>query len=136
MKDNFLVCLNDGSGTRFNIRDLSKSCLDLTIVSAIIAVKCQWEILDHSTSGSNHYPISCTVGLEIQRCVVTIQQKGQGRVKEKDKAEILVKTLQKAHSKENLDGNYRRKRKEMLMQNQYIYIIKCHLRYWNLKELC
>lgn len=265
MEDKFLVCLNDGSGTRFNIRDLSKSCLDLTIVSAIIAVKCQWEILDHSTIGSDHYPISCTVGLEMQRCVVTIQQRwkferadwekyndlcktelmsysmendtdecteklraaeesipkskrtrkdkvvpwwnsecsnaiksrnkafrklkrtlipeaiqeyqkerakarriikqakkrywqgycssigketelgevwgrlkkmigiyktrnitGEGRtaITEKDKAEILVKTLQKADSKENLDGNYRRKRKEILMQNLYI-LIKC-----------
>lgn len=28
------------------ISDVTKSCIDLTIVSATITVKCQWEILD------------------------------------------------------------------------------------------
>ncbi len=32
MEEQALVCFNDGKGTRFNIRDSSTSCLDLTIV--------------------------------------------------------------------------------------------------------
>ncbi len=74
IEDNFLVCLNDGSGTRFNIRDQSKSCIDLTLVSANIAVKCQWKVLDQSTIGSDHYPIISTVGVEVHRDMVFEQQ--------------------------------------------------------------
>lgn len=65
MEEQALVCLNDGKGTRFNIKNLSTSCLDLTIVSGAVALECQWEVLEQSTSGSDHFPIICDIGLEI-----------------------------------------------------------------------
>ncbi|MGL4646262.1 MAG: hypothetical protein ACRCVL_03935, partial [Cetobacterium sp.] len=65
MEEHALVCLNNGKGTRFNIRDSSMSCIDLTIVSGPIALECKWEVLEQSTLGSDHYPILCSVGLEI-----------------------------------------------------------------------
>ncbi len=70
MEDNLLVCLNDGSGTRFDVRKQIKSCVDLTIVSTSIAVKWQWEMLEQSSVGSDHFPIFCTVGLEMQRSMM------------------------------------------------------------------
>lgn len=73
MEDNLLVCLNDGSGTRFDIRKQIISCVDLTMVSASIAVKCQWEVLEKSSTGSDHFPIICTVGLEMQRSMMIKQ---------------------------------------------------------------
>lgn len=75
MEDNSLVCLNDGRGTRFNIRKQVKSCLDLTIVSAAISVKCQWEVIEQSTVGSDHFPIICTIGLEMQRSILIKQNR-------------------------------------------------------------
>lgn len=65
MEEYALVCLNNGKGTRFNIRDSSMSCIDLTIVSGTIALECKWEVLEQSTLGSDHFPILCNVGLEI-----------------------------------------------------------------------
>lgn len=65
--------LNDGSGTRFDIRKQIKSCVDLTMVSASIAVKCQWEVLEKSSTGSDHFPVICTVGLEMQRSMMIKQ---------------------------------------------------------------
>lgn len=65
MEEYALVCLNNGKGTRFNIRDSSMSCIDLTIVSGTIALECKWEVLEQSTLGSDDFPILCNVGLEI-----------------------------------------------------------------------
>jgi len=65
MEEFGLVCLNNGRGTRYNIRESSTSCIDLTIVSGAIALDCQWEVQDQSTLGSDHFPITCDVGLEI-----------------------------------------------------------------------
>lgn len=44
-------------------------------MTAIIAVKCQWKVLDQSTIGSDHYPIISTVGVEVQRDMVFEQQR-------------------------------------------------------------
>jgi len=71
MVDNLLVCLNDGSGTRFDIRKQ---------VSTSIAVKLQWEVLEQSSFGSDHFPIFCSVGLEMQRNMMIKQQDGNGEV--------------------------------------------------------
>ncbi len=75
MEDNLLVCLNDGSGTRFDVRKQIKSCVDLTVVSASIAVKCHWEVLEQSSVGSDHFPIFCKVGLEMQRSMMIKQHR-------------------------------------------------------------
>ncbi len=53
--------------------------------------------------------------------MAVISGEGKTAITEKDKAELLVKTFQKAHSKENLDENYRMQRQEILNQHQYIY---------------
>lgn len=64
MEEQPLVCLNDGKGTRFNIRDSSTSCLALTIVPGALALECKWDILDHSTIGSDHFLIISAVRME------------------------------------------------------------------------
>lgn len=48
---------------------------------------------------------------------------GEGRtaVTQEEKAELLVQTFKKVYSNENLDGNYRERRKEILEQKQDIY---------------
>ncbi len=42
---------------------------------AIIAVICQWKVLDQLTIESDHYPIIITVGVEVQRDVLFEQQR-------------------------------------------------------------
>lgn len=65
-RNKFLECLNDGKGPRFNLRDSSNtSCPHLKIVPGTITSECQWEVLDHSTLGSDHFPVICAVGMKI-----------------------------------------------------------------------
>ncbi len=74
-----LVCINDGSYTRrenmfslyqkFPISKGRHSVLDLTIVSESLAGKCEWKVLDHSTIGSEHFPICSKVGVVIAQNV-------------------------------------------------------------------
>lgn len=52
-----LVCLNDGSGTRFDSRNGTESAIDLTLVSETIAGIYSWKVDKESTIGSDHYPI-------------------------------------------------------------------------------
>ncbi len=61
------------------------------------------------------------IGIYKTRNMPVISGEGKTAITEKDKAELLVKTFQKAHSKENLDENYRMKRQEILNQHQDIY---------------
>lgn len=60
-----LVCLNDGGGTRVNIRTGALTALDLTCVSSSIAGSCEWEILSDSTIGSDHFPVMCKIGMDV-----------------------------------------------------------------------
>lgn len=55
---NELVCLNDWTITRLDVVRRSNSVIDLTIVSNNLARQCDWEVLDQSTLGSDHYPIN------------------------------------------------------------------------------
>lgn len=53
--------LNDGRAMRFNVRDASLSCLDLTLVSGSLAGKCEWEVKGHTVIGSDHFPVLCYI---------------------------------------------------------------------------
>ena len=64
MASSNLVCLNDGSGTRFNGRTGSESAIDLTFVSDSGGV-CSWVVIKRTTVGSDHYPIVIKVGVSI-----------------------------------------------------------------------
>ncbi|KAJ7995611.1 hypothetical protein DPEC_G00246380 [Dallia pectoralis] len=57
-----LVCLNDGRGTRMDMRIGKESVLDLTLVSSEVAGTSEWEVARQRTVGSDHYPIVCVVG--------------------------------------------------------------------------
>uniref|UniRef100_A0A3Q2ZQ74 Reverse transcriptase domain-containing protein n=1 Tax=Kryptolebias marmoratus TaxID=37003 RepID=A0A3Q2ZQ74_KRYMA len=60
-----LVCINDGRGTRINIRTGMESNIDLTIVSNIMAGICEWNVDKTTTIGSDHYPIIVRIGLKL-----------------------------------------------------------------------
>ena len=62
-----LVCLNDGSGTRFNSRTGTESAIDLTLVSDSMASVCSWEVVRGTTVGSDHDPIMIEVGLSLEQ---------------------------------------------------------------------
>jgi hypothetical protein len=64
MKD--LVCLNDGRGTRINVRTGTEAAIDITLVSSSLAGICLWEVLSGTTIGSDHYPIVVEVNLSIE----------------------------------------------------------------------
>ena len=73
MDQNGLICLNDGSGTRFNISAGNELVLDLTLVSQSLAVQCSWKVVKRSSVGSDHYPIICQVGIgncEVPACAL------------------------------------------------------------------
>lgn len=60
-----LVCLNNGNGTRIDIRSNTLSCIDLTLVSNNMANSCDWNIIDSTSIGSDHFPIKCSINIEI-----------------------------------------------------------------------
>ncbi len=62
MDDKELVCLNDGRGTRINITTGNESALDITLVSNPLAGISNWHVWNDTTVGSDHYPVSCSVG--------------------------------------------------------------------------
>lgn len=66
MDNNNLVCLNDGSGTRYNSRTGTESAIDLTLVSDTLAGVCTWEVIRDTTVGSDHYPIKIEVGVSLE----------------------------------------------------------------------
>uniref|UniRef100_A0A8C2HUK7 Uncharacterized protein n=1 Tax=Cyprinus carpio TaxID=7962 RepID=A0A8C2HUK7_CYPCA len=61
-----LVCLNDGRGTRINVRTGTESAIDLTLVSNSLAGVCLWDVNREMTIGSDHYPIVVEVNLSIE----------------------------------------------------------------------
>ncbi len=65
-----LVCINDGMYTRVDLSWGIYSMLDLTLVSESLAGKCDWKVINQSTVGSDHFPISSTIGLDIAQTVV------------------------------------------------------------------
>ena len=62
MEDKNLVCLNDGRGTRMDIRTSNEAVLDLTLVSVSLAGISNWEVLTGKSLGSDHYVLVCSVG--------------------------------------------------------------------------
>jgi len=62
-----LVCINDGSGTRIDIGSGKMSALDLTLVSDNLARKSTWNVMTQNNIGSDHFPILCKIGVEIQK---------------------------------------------------------------------
>lgn len=68
MKIKDLVCLNDGRGTRINVRTGTEAAIDLTLVSDSLAGLCLWDVFRETTIGSDHYPIVIEVNLSIEEC--------------------------------------------------------------------
>ena len=62
-----LECLNDGYGTRINVRNNTESVIDLTLVSETVTGNCNWEIIRDTTIGSDHYPIITEVGVNLEK---------------------------------------------------------------------
>ncbi len=60
-----LVCINNGCFTRIYVIHGRKSVLDITLVSESLARKCEWNVSNQSTMGSDHYPIWCKIGVDI-----------------------------------------------------------------------
>ncbi len=60
--DKWLLCLNNGEGTRFNTINNTESVLDLTFVSSAIAGISTWNVDKETTIGSDHFPILIKVG--------------------------------------------------------------------------
>jgi len=60
-----MVCLNDGRGTRIDVHTGNISALDLTLVSRNLAGICEWDLSEDSSVGSDHFPVWCSVLLEI-----------------------------------------------------------------------
>lgn len=60
-----LVCLNDGSGTRYNSRNNTESVLDLTLVSSGVACNATWDVKRDFPMGSDHFPVVTRVGIEV-----------------------------------------------------------------------
>lgn len=52
-----LVVLNNGKATRVNMGNLSYSVLDLTLVTASLSAKCDWDVYQEDTLGSDHFPV-------------------------------------------------------------------------------
>ena len=67
MDNKGIVCLNNGVGTRINVRNGVESALDLTLVTDSLAGVCTWEVKKQTTVGSDHYPIITGVGLTIEK---------------------------------------------------------------------
>ena len=62
MEERELVCLNDGGGTRIDVRTGKEPALDVTLVTGGLAGRSRWEVLGGTTVGSDHYPVLCPVG--------------------------------------------------------------------------
>lgn len=60
-----LVCVNDGRATIIDLAKGKFSALDLTIVTGNLARRCVWDILDQHLIGSDHFPITCKIGIDL-----------------------------------------------------------------------
>ncbi|KAI7808137.1 hypothetical protein IRJ41_016520 [Triplophysa rosa] len=65
-----LVCINNGCFTRIDVTHGRKSALDITLVSEILARKCECNASKQSTMGSDHYPIWCKIGVDITQTLL------------------------------------------------------------------
>lgn len=54
--DNYLVCINNVEGTRYNSIENTVTALDLTFVSTEISGISTWSV----NIGSDHYPVYCS----------------------------------------------------------------------------
>uniref|UniRef100_A0A669EWH7 Reverse transcriptase domain-containing protein n=1 Tax=Oreochromis niloticus TaxID=8128 RepID=A0A669EWH7_ORENI len=61
------VCLNDGSGTKVDVRTGAESAIDLTLVSDSLAGICSWQVVKETTIGSDHYPIMTMIEFSIEK---------------------------------------------------------------------
>jgi exonuclease III len=61
----YLVCINNGEGTRFNSINNTETAIDLTFVSSSIAGVSTWSVRKHTTVGSDHYPVMTKIGTKI-----------------------------------------------------------------------
>lgn len=57
MDRNALICMNDGRIKRFDVRTGGGSCIDLALGSSELAIIGEWDNLDSSPIGSDHFPI-------------------------------------------------------------------------------
>jgi len=60
-----LVVLNDGKPRSQQAAD---SCIDLTFVSAELALVWEWDMMDQYTTGSDHIPVLSTFGRWFVKC--------------------------------------------------------------------
>lgn len=75
MEERSLVCLNNGEGTRYNIRTNNNSSIDLTMISNELAEVCEWRVINDNTIGSDHFPIICEIRINKQRSEYNLQRK-------------------------------------------------------------
>lgn len=61
-----LVIINDGRPTRCQVGSGRFSHLDLAFTSAEIARTGQWDVMDESTMGSDHFPVWIKFGVDMQ----------------------------------------------------------------------
>ena len=70
-----LVCLNNGTGTRYNIRTGTESAIDITLVSDSLASVSSWDVIRGTTVGSDHYPIRIEIGRSLEENETEVPQK-------------------------------------------------------------
>lgn len=59
--DNDFMCLNDGTGTRIDVKTGKLSCIDVTFCSEFAFNRCRWNVLSDNW-GSDHFPIISQFG--------------------------------------------------------------------------
>lgn len=55
------------TGTRIDIGSGKMSAIDLTLVSDNLARKSTWKVITHNNIISDHFPILCKIGIDIQK---------------------------------------------------------------------
>lgn len=63
LEEKQMVCLNDGRGTRIDVYTGNTSVLDLTLVSRNLGGRCEWDVDEDTTIGSDHFPVFCQLQL-------------------------------------------------------------------------
>lgn len=82
----------------------STARLDLRLVPGNIALKCKWEVLDHTTLGSAHFPITCNIGMEIYKQTSTKQTRWRFVKADWDKFnKLCIYELVKFSTEDDLD---------------------------------
>lgn len=86
------MCINDGSGTRYNSVQNKESSIDLTLMSSEIAGITKWEVFNKILIGSDHYPIMIRVGIEVYQDESTKIAKWNFNKADWDKFQIINKS--------------------------------------------